>query len=437
MKSPHLLCRTALLPDEYFLSFLFRTAQANRYEPYTILTAILRQQMAQFGLKDNLEIPKKAVTYELLELLTGVPAISLAKATLHRFAGLHIFPQTDAWVHFSKGESLKLLNLRQLSKEFRPNNQSAFCPMCLQEAPYHHLSWMPHELTACLVHNCQLLSRCASCHSWLHIRDVVRCRCACCGADLRKMHAPSLHRDPFAVFSQSKLQSWWGLAAPPPLDTWGLPDQPIQILHFLFRTLRNFAEEKNAKEFALQFTSRKKSFHAIQVMTFRAFANWPQGLFRFLRAYLDRSPRNGVYPAFCYGYFDIMSSGELLVGFFNNPPSWLDLEFLQQAVDDFLVENYASTPTRYWSKRLLLRSTLEDRFPFVKSEQAAQILGMRVDRVEILAIRGVLRTYDVLAGPFMWLWREDVLKLQQEREGNSVLPGCNRQLHTRPQSQNM
>jgi hypothetical protein len=76
-------------------------------------------------------------------------------------------PQTPggygAYVELPEGEVGLLLDTGLGRKQVRAATAALFCPLCLKEAAYHRLIWLPFAVSACLAHHCLLLDHCPAC----------------------------------------------------------------------------------------------------------------------------------------------------------------------------------------------------------------------------------------------------------------------------------
>jgi hypothetical protein len=238
-----LLCRVSLLPDESLLSYLSRLAAANCYEPFSLLTRLCDRYLATLGLRDNLAYPKHPETFDVLASLTRLSPRELANASVHHFARAPILTELErSSIYLSDGDPLQLLSASTRSRHLLRAYHAQFCPDCLREAAYHRLAWMLKDVSGCLKHQRVLADRCQNCHSWVPVRDVARCQCSRCGADLTTVVTDSI-LEPFGSLAQKAVQVWWGLDTSSADRVVGmLPKQPSPTLHQLFGWLMDSIE---------------------------------------------------------------------------------------------------------------------------------------------------------------------------------------------------
>ena len=285
-----LLCRSPLHPDESLSSYLIRLALANSYEPYSLLTNLIHRRLSRIGIRDNPHAPKRPGTFDVLSELTWAGAHEIAAASIHRLAQAPVLAQRrQEQIRLSNGQRYPLLDRIAKSRKLRRDEQSQFCPDCLREAAYHHLSWIPLEVTVCLKHQCLLVDGCPCGHNWLSIHEIVRRRCSWCGLDPVNVSSEHIPGDSLELFAQEMIQSWWGMAMPPKArSAWSLPAEPLSTLYDLFAVLRESVSAVWAWEYFYELVSRPPVIHYTQTDAFSALVDWPRGFWSFLQAHLQR-----------------------------------------------------------------------------------------------------------------------------------------------------
>lgn len=63
-------------------------------------------------------------------------------------------------------------------EQLRPELAAQFCPLCLKEAHYHRVLWLPVAVSACITHKRFLVDCCPACQAKLSIQAIVEDRIA-------------------------------------------------------------------------------------------------------------------------------------------------------------------------------------------------------------------------------------------------------------------
>src|SRR5260370_5515782 len=199
-----LLRRLCLQTNESISSLLMRLSRANHYQPLTILSDQIHSSIRGEGqIKDRLACPYQPSTYEYIAAIAKLEVSVLYAATPHSFA--HVITPSDNTINQIKlldGTSAPLLAPGIASKQLRPTRTAQFCPLCLKAAPYHRLIWVPTAVSACLEHQCLLLTNCQSCGKKVSVHDIIAAQCSACGSSLTEAETLSLDGDKFGLFSQ-------------------------------------------------------------------------------------------------------------------------------------------------------------------------------------------------------------------------------------------
>jgi hypothetical protein len=285
-----LLCRRPLYPDESLVSYLSRLAAANCYEPVTLLTNFIRRHLAGMDVRDNLQAPKRPETFEVLGTLTQTNPDDLATASIHRLAQAPVFTERQNQViYLTSGQLFPLLEGRTKTRKLRRDERAQFCPVCLGQAAYHHLAWIPLEIKVCLKHRCFLVEGCRHCQAGVSIHDIVRRHCAQCEADLADIVPDYLNPDALDLFAQRTIQAWWGVTDPSQTRSkWTLPPEPVATLYRLFEQLTEAIDLTWRWEHFYHLTANPPNPHLAQTLAFKALVNWPQGFWGFLQEFLPR-----------------------------------------------------------------------------------------------------------------------------------------------------
>jgi hypothetical protein len=285
------LCRETLFPDESLPSYLFRLAEANGYQLFPLFEAVCKERLTALGVRGSLTRSARPETYVILSELTGTNPRALAQATIHHLA--HAPALTDfnpPKIVLSDGQPLSIFEKWRRPTLLRPESRAQFCPACLRETAYHRLCWSLQEVTACCHHPGWLLETCPGCGAGVSVQAVARRRCSACAQDLGKTSGFSLQDQPFVLFAQRIVQSWWGFVPPARSAAWTLPPAPVPVLYRVWARLLEILTCKLHIEHAVGLLETMPARRALQEIVFRALVDWPHGFYAFLRVYLPQKP---------------------------------------------------------------------------------------------------------------------------------------------------
>jgi hypothetical protein len=395
---PRLLRRCKLLPRESLPSLLVRLAQLNYYEPVTIL----RRLVLAGAERDRLDWPAQAQIYERLFELVWLDPHRLHEATGHYFAETLTPPgrQVDG-LSCSLGGHMPALAPEIAREQLRPELAAQFCPLCLKEAQYHRLSWLPVAISACITHKRLLVDCCPACQAKLSIRAIVEdCRCRRCGAELQTATSARLNNDDFGLLAQRFIHGWlkvgrfpsksshteWLRHYPRPLfclvdglvdgmkaigsDWWGYLHQPVTR-----SPLTSFGPIRG------RLTPEQS--YRLYATAFKILLDWPQGFHEFLQAYTRRDGqlKRGIAE----------DLGRLGARWFNDRWQHPDFSFVHDALAQYLVDVYVTTPSTAPPND---QATLT----FVSPIRAARLLEVSVSTIKRLVKAGFLVGYKVEYG---------------------------------------
>lgn len=418
-----LLVRSPLYPDESLLSLMVRLAELNGYStPFTIV----RLCKDNLGQKDNLTQPANTETYQVLQDLLGIDADRLYQATSHRFAGIIISPLREKrYLTLPSGNKMQSLPPRNSRIVFYERN-AQFCPQCIQEEPYHRITWMLSPTIACIKHKCLLTKKCPNCHNKVDIRGIVESCCQKCKFNLAETETPRLASDKLGLLTQEIIQSWWQLT-PSNIVNAGIPEQPTIALFHIVRDLcrvaksmqhswhyrHNLSSEDCLVEPHIWKSHKKIVQRYCQYTTAcKALLDWPHGFYKLLDAYRLRDGRNVEIP---YIPDDLESVYKNCL-----EKNWRHpvFDFVQEAFNQYLRSNYAHTDTLRRVRRFREDPELQASFSYIAVSAAAKLLGISASKMTRLAKIHQLVGYKVpeIALPVprrnLLIKRDDVLALR-------------------------
>ena len=355
--APYLLRRTQLLPGESLPSLLERLVQLNYYSRLSMLSRICHERMDKPTPKDTITRPNRAQTFLQLAQLTQIPAEALFAASDHRFAPLlSLSGKAAASMPWPEEEPKAMMTSVLAKRCLNPISNARFCPLCLRESPYHHLSWVLSTVAVCLQHQCLLEDRCPRCKRSVSVSEVVNRRCGTCQADLSIAPVVSVAEDTLGILSQKAIQHWLAVAPIPiQLDDCALPQHPPAVLYHMLcdlgysflvgqpewpylPSLFSGLLEHFPKHFNIRCRLTPRQGFYLYRLAFMCIQDWPHGLFRFLDTYVQinlsaqTSPKATSYPAL---FLRNWVCSDLQHEVF---------EFVQQALVEYLLSRDMSLP---------------------------------------------------------------------------------------------
>lgn len=418
-----LLCRSPLLPGESLPSLLVRLAKLNRYDPIGIINRLCLEGLE----KDRLDQPARAATYERMAALTKIAPCELYTATAHRFAPTLTPPGVETeLLKLSSGKVVPLLAQGIGSKQLRPPLAAQFCPNCLKEALYHRLVWLSVAASACLQHKCLLMNLCPRCRKAISIRSVVEGQCQYCDAALAQAESIHVEHDLLGLSSQEAIQVW--LVSNSERDAhcpYPLPDQPPAVLYRVVDGLRSvvalmgsdwryahrFIDDQRLSPF--QRVAAKPTpdqSYRLYATAFKSITEWPKHFYEFLREYSLRDGRKG-------------RSESLNRDFGCLYRTWLQRNwqhpafgFVQEAFDQYLVDEYILSPSTIKSDHHQTSPTLSDKSGYFTHIEAARLLHVSPETIKRLIEIGWLADYrpkEGLSRRYRFVRRDEVLGLRR------------------------
>ena len=390
------VCRPRPYPDESLLSYLLRVQVANGYKLLGWITCWLRD-IAGVPLPNRLTTTNDVTFLRILAEATVIPVQAVYRMTLNRYAAVLAVPGTVLeTVCLASGECLTMAPTPRLSNRWaRPDETTAFCPQCLEEASYHRLSWLLYPVFACIQHQNWLRDTCADCGKPTSVQEVVDGCCQQCGGILTQM--PAIPLSPEAGHVQCCL---FDLLEGNPVSSGDLPPLTPQavfrLLDGLCAAIRPFIpswptfywpEHMPLQPFPKpgQAAMSVYQFGALYTSVWPALAHWPHGFHAFLRQYCEQSPAHAVTMTQLLGNFYAV---------------WLelnwrhpDLEPVQSAFNEYVVSHFPASRQIRHLKRFARYPELRERFQFVDVRNAARSLGVSPPMIQRLVRDGYVRVY--------------------------------------------
>jgi hypothetical protein len=325
---------------------------------------------------DRVTQPTEAKTYQVLVDLVGIDANELYAASVHRFAAT-ITPPTHnrQSIVLPSGQIVPVSCDTFLRAHTWSESDVQFCPLCLKESTYHCVGWMPVAASVCLVHRCLLVRGCPDCRSNLKVRDVLDAICPKCGCELTDICVINVAADEFGLFSQAVIQSWLGISTQTNItEQCSLPDQPPAVLYRVLDGLRRAVmgvkynwgylhQAPGGADSSLFPCISKRDItptksYILYTTAFMGLADWPQGFYDFLDAYQLRDEREvdgQIYKDFGHIYVPWLEKNWKSPAF----------QFIQDAFDQYLLDNYIVTPSLLRLRRIRHSPTFKAKFPCI------------------------------------------------------------------------
>ena len=345
---PVLLHRPPLQSGESLPFFLARLADENHYHSPTMVIQLCRERLSR---RDMITRPTHPETYQVLAALTRVATDQLYAACAHRFAPTMTPPtQSAQTLTLPAGKVVLFLPNALVETQIWAEARAQFCPLCLQQAAYHRIDWLPVAIAMCHQHQCFLQRGCPDCAASLPLHALINARCPQCQFDLTRSPLIPVKEDELGLFSQTILHAWLGLGSlPEAKPLFSLPDHSHRVLYRLVDTLRwammrldphwNYLHRSQAIVdwptrpcFAKPELTPTWSY-LLYASAFKALLNWPHGFFDYLDAYKQQvgKPNSGsVQKDFGYLY------SACLQRVWQHPA----FDFVQDAFNQYLVDNY-------------------------------------------------------------------------------------------------
>ena len=409
-------------------SYLARLAKLNSYDPPGMLSEHVIEAANELDqARDRIGLPTRVTTYEQLAMLTTMDASLLYASTTHRFASVLIPPDGITQCINIADESVPLLPSGIASKQLRPIRAAQFCPVCLKAAPYHRLIWTPIAVSACLEHQCLLLTNCHTCGKKISVHDIIAAQCDACGSNLTATETLSLEADEFGLFSQYLIQSWLTRNLTPRDTEIMLPEQAPRVLYRIIDGLRQaiialgdpiWSYLQNGGGIPLEFTlgSEKQTLtpyesYCLYATACKGLVDWPQGFYEFLQAY--KTQRKGDQP--------IHSGPKVALG--NLYTQWLQdywqhpaFAFLQEAFEKYFAANYWLSSPVIRTAVYQSNSCAARELAHINIAEAARIMGVTPRWIELLINAGRLSSYTISAADRLkFVNKTEVLELRNQR----------------------
>ena len=400
--SARLLVRPAILEGETLVSFLFRLAIANHYEPPNLFIrhCFMKNRPSEIAGK-RISLTQDPAIFTRLSRLTATPPTRLFDATAHIFTELITPPDIQIdMVTLSTGESVPLLGHGIAGKQLRSEHASQYCPKCLEEEAYFPLIWMPVAISSCITHGCVLAIGCNKCGRGVGVLEIVRKKCKRCGYNLKDTPTISIKGDEWGLYVQQTLHDWLSPSGQPiGHDSIQLPDQPVPVLFRVLDGIRQVLQSNPPMGFLhtlpgtesnsplrTSLTRRRLTpteSYILYATAMKALSSWPSGFHAFLDAF--------------GGHMGDASTSIIKQRFALLHSNWLQgkwahphFRFVQKSYDQYLLEKPIAANSLVQLDRYRHKRKSQGSYRYVSLSKAAHTLGTSTKAVRTLISAGHL-----------------------------------------------
>lgn len=416
-----LLCRTPLLPGESLPSLLIRLSQENLYESPRFLEQVCQERLTH---RDTVAHPTRAETFQVLGELVCIEPIELHKASVHSLATVLTPPTLEyPTLTLSAGQVVPVLPAALHPKHtWFTQGWVAFCPVCLAEAAYHRLNWLPLSTTICLHHHCLLVHRCPACKRECQMLDVVTAKCRKCQFDLTQTPLTLVRQDETGILTQRIIQSWWGVA--PPVDIPTLAVHSPRTLYCLIdglshamTSVKKLLPNIHQTTFPVHvfpFPSKMKMNHTqrfvLLATALKVVMCGAEGFYKFFHDYQRRDNRSLEQGL-------VRNFGRLYTVWLEQAWKHPDFQWVQDIFDQYVQEHYILSPGLMRLTRLRRNPPPLEAVPYITEAEAARLLGTTAPIIQRLVELGLLSAYTLKhtkhgSPRFKWVERQGVMQLQ-------------------------
>jgi len=397
-----LLVRRAILERETLVSFLFRLAIANHYEPPNLLIrhCLMKNRVSEISGK-RISLTQDPAIFARLSKLTGTPPTRLFDATAHKFAQLITPPDVQTGqVAFSEKQAFPLLGSGIADKQLRSEYAVQFCPKCLEDEAHFPLIWMPIAISSCIQHSCILAITCGFCSKGIGVFDIVQRKCKRCGHDLRNTPTISIKDDEWGLLTQRTLRVWLSFAEQHTgHDTIQLPNQPVRVMYRVLDGIRQVLQSDppmacihtipgHEGDSLLRNRMTRRSLtptesYILYATAMKALSNWPSGFHDFLDAFGDHSDKAST--SIIKQRFGLLHSN-WLQGRWAHP----HFHFVQKSYDQYLLEEPIAANSLVQLDRYRHKRKSHKSYRYISMSDAARTLKISTDAVRKLIAAGQL-----------------------------------------------
>jgi predicted HTH domain antitoxin len=418
-----LLGHPPLQKGESLVSFLTRVGKTNFYQPPSILAEIILDGVGEETYrKDRIDLPRQTAVFERIAHLTQVTCLQLYEVSAHRFARVLTPPESEiSTLELAGNHVVPLLSQGASQKQVRSTFASQYCPICVQQHPYHRLIWYSVATSVCLEHKCLLTNQCYNCNGQVHVQDIVNAHCSQCDVELAKAPHIDISEDEIGFLSQQVIQGWLlDISVSLPREDY-LPPHPPRVLfriidglHFTAHRLAGLGRTHlhtlpaHHDTLAVPFKADAHSLTPYQsfcayTTAFKGIIDWPKGFYEFLDAQHDQYSKAGRKGRIQKDF------GAMYSHWFQRQWQHAAFDFVQDAFNLYIAERYGISSSILHSDRFRRTPELLRKFGDVSINYAAEIAGVTPATIYRLIHSGQLKT---TPGNSSFVRQADILRLR-------------------------
>lgn len=284
--------RPAPVPGEPLGSYIERLAHANHYEDFQVI-----RLMKQSGIEHAAALSQLINGQPLVEF--GAPLVPNLEIPVKDW-DLH----TAAFTHY----------------------RTRVCPYCMQEGAWIRPHWRLKVMTACHMHECELIDACSSCAAPISWNTALAGACHCglrYSASTKSVESAelSLMRAITQACQESSDWSWGELRLQLTVYEW------VKLLIYTGRFIQGPSLERPGQLPALEDLGVAQG---IAQGTLALLSAWPDGYWQCLQSFVDAAPNDGAIRRVFQPLYGVIY-GQLKAPVF---------QFLREGFETFLLEHW-------------------------------------------------------------------------------------------------
>ncbi|MEM9954184.1 MAG: helix-turn-helix domain-containing protein [Chloroflexota bacterium] len=360
--------------DESWPWFIVRSNMHNYEHWINLPEKLLREKLAENGLKDNLFWPYTSPGIDLYSRFYHVTIDQIIHRSVHRYAKILTYPgQQSEFFEIQTAtivERYPKIKFHNPYKHITPISKIQFCPICFAENKVHKASWLLKCICSCINHHCLLIRACPSCGNEISIKTLLTGHCKFCSFDLEKAPIHAIDTSSWSFEAQKLIQDWF--TSPSKIVNHnGLTPQSAYWFHYDLKRVFSIEQIRDqlVVDFKIQSNEAEQTYEYQKYyqigLEMAVFANWPHNFLnlvssvrRYYKPFGDyESPfkdlgylhrlisRNWLQDAFepIQQAFEIFFHKEYTRSFYANRSAWFKTRKLDTSVQYMSVSKAAES----------------------------------------------------------------------------------------------